>query len=271
MMKKTLLALTCIITLTVNAFAQNTFDKTKLDSLLDLLAAKNRRMVSVAISQNGNVIYQKATGIAAPGVPATADTKYRIGSISKMFTATLVFQLIDEGKLKLNDPLAKWYPNIPGADKITIGLMLKHRSGLFNFTNDSTYLTYYTQPQTERQHIARFEKLPKAFDPDTKSAYSNTNYVLLGFIAQNVTRKTYAQLIEKRIAHKLGLTKTYAGGAINPKKGEAQSFKYRNEWQPETATDMSVPGGAGAIVSTPAELTRFIEGYSTENWLAIAA
>ncbi|GAA4906947.1 serine hydrolase domain-containing protein [Mucilaginibacter defluvii] len=260
MMKKTLLALTCIITLTINAFAQNTFNKAKLDNLLEVLATNNRRMASVAISQNGKVIYQKATGIAATDMPATVETKYRIGSISKMFTATLVFQLIDEGKLQLNDPLSKWYPKIPGADKTTIGLMLKHRSGLFNFTNDSTYLTYYKQTQTEQQQIARFEKLPKAFDPDTKSAYSNTNYVLLGFIAQKVTGKSYAQLIKERITGKLGLDKTYAGGAINTKKGEAQSFKYRNGWQPETATDMSIPGGAGAIVSTPAELTRFIEG-----------
>ncbi|MCD8740297.1 beta-lactamase family protein [Mucilaginibacter roseus] len=259
-MKKTISALTLLILLSANAFAQNTFNKLKLDSLLDVLAANNRRIASVAISQNGKIIYQKATGIAATGAPATVNTKYRVGSISKMFTATLIFQLIDEGKLRLSDPLSKWYPKIPEADKITIGLMLKHRSGLFNFTNDSTYATYFTQPQTEQQQIARFEKLPKAFEPDTKSAYSNTNYVLLGFIAQKVTGKTYAQLIKERIVNKLGLTKTYAGGAINPKKGEAQSFKYRNGWPPETVTDMSVPGGAGAIVSTPADLARFIEG-----------
>lgn len=259
-MKKTVSAFCLLMILTANAFAQNTFNKAKLDSLLDLLAAKNRKMASVAISQNGHIIYQKATGIISAETPATIDTKYRIGSISKMFTATLIFQLIDEGKLQLNDPLAKWYSKIPGADKITIGLMLSHRSGLFNFTADSAYLTYYTKPQTEQQQIARFEKQPEAFTPDTKSAYSNTNYVLLGYIAQKITGKTYAQLIKERISSKLGLAKTYAGGAINPKKGEAQSFKYTNTWQQETATDMSIPGGAGAVVSTPADLSRFIEG-----------
>ncbi|MCC8409882.1 beta-lactamase family protein [Mucilaginibacter sp. UR6-1] len=258
-MKKPILIITFFL-ITTAAFAQNSINKPRLDSLLDVLAANNRKMVNMAISQNGKIIYQKSTGIASSGVKATANTKYRVGSISKMFTATIIFQLIDAGKLKLSDPLSKWYPQLPNAEKITIGLMLKHRSGLFNFTADSTYLTYYTQPQTEQQQIARFAKLQPAFAPDTKSAYSNTNYVLLAYIAQKITGKPYALLIKERITGRLKLNDTYAGGAIDPKKHEAQSYKYINGWQQETATDMSVPGGAGAIVSTPADLARFIEG-----------
>jgi len=260
-MKKTLILLYLFITFGCNVPAQN-IDQPKLDSLLNLLARNNKAMGSLALNVNGQVIYQKATGFIAlhNGVKTNADvkTKYRIGSISKMFTAVLVLQLIEEGKLNLTTPLTKYYPQLPNAGKITIDMMLRHRSGLHNFTNDSVYMTYKHKHVTEQIIIDIFAKQPADFEPDAKAQYSNTNFVLLGFIAENITGKTYADLIKTRIVNKIGLPDTYYGKQADLKKDEAISFSYTDAWKPEPETDMSVPGGAGAMVSTPTDLTKFI-------------
>lgn len=260
-MKKILALLYLFVTVSCNVPAQN-IDKPRLDSLLNVLAENNRAMGSLALNVNGQVIYQKATGFIAlnNGVSTHADvkTKYRIGSISKMFTAVLVLQLIEEGKLSLSTPLGKYYPQLPNAGKITIDMMLRHRSGLHNFTNDSLYTTYKYKPVTQQILTDIFAKQPADFEPDAKAEYSNTNFVLLGFIAEKITGKTYPDLIKTRIVNKIGLPDTYYGKKTDVKKDEAVSFSYADAWKPEPETDMSVPGGAGAMVSTPADLTKFI-------------
>lgn len=262
-MKKTLALLSLLIAFTCNVPAQ-TINKPRLDSLLNLLADNNQAMGSLALTVNDQVIYQKATGFIAlnNGVKTNADvkTKYRIGSISKMFTSVLVLQLIEEGKLSLATPLAKYYPQLPNAGKITIDMMLRHRSGLHNFTNDSLYTTYKYKPVTQQTLAGIFAKQRADFEPDAKAEYSNTNFVLLGFIAEKITGKPYADLIKSRIVDKLGLPDTYYGRKADAKKNEAISFSYADAWKPEPETNMSVPAGAGAMVSTPRDLTKFIAG-----------
>ncbi len=260
-MKKILTLLSLFIAFAFSVSAQ-TINIPKLDSLMNILAENNRSMGSLALNVNGQVIYQKATGFIAlkSGVKINADvkTKYRIGSISKMFTGVLVLQLIEEGKLGLNTTLSKYYPQLPNAAKITIDMMLRHRSGLHNFTNDSVYMTYKYKPAMKQTLVDIFAKQQADFEPDAKAEYSNTNFALLGFIAEKVTGKTYADLIKTRIVNKLGLPDTYYGKKADVKKDEALSFSYVGGWKPEPETDMSVPAGAGAMVSTPTDLTKFI-------------
>jgi len=141
--------------------AQN-FDNAKMDQLFDALAQKEKAMGSLTLSKNGNVIYSRAIGyssITATGMkPSTVLTKYRIGSITKMFTTTMIFQLVEEGKLKLTTTLDTYFPKLPNANKITIGNLLNHRSGLHNFTNDAEYITYMAQPKSQDEMIAIFAK-----------------------------------------------------------------------------------------------------------------
>ena len=133
-------------------YAQN-FDKPKLDRLFDMLAQKEKAMGSLTLSKNGKVIYSRAIGYSSitdtGKKPSTTLTEYRIGSISKMFTATMIFQLVEEGKLKLTTTLDAYFPKLPNANKITIGNLLNHRSGLHNFTDDAEYATLMTQPKTQ--------------------------------------------------------------------------------------------------------------------------
>jgi len=238
-------------------------DTAKLNSFFNALSAHNKNMGSLTISSNGKVVYQKTIGYSQVNDsikrPTTVKTKYRIGSISKMFTAVMVFQLIEEGKLNLATPLSTYYPQLPNAAKITISEMLDHRSGLYNFTSDTLYSSYETKPQSEAAMLSVMEKEKPAFEPDAKAEYSNTNFVLLGYIIEKITGKPYPEALKERITSKIGLTDTYYGGKINPANNEAYSYSYQGEWKQEPETDMSIPGGAGALVSTPTDLVKFIE------------
>ncbi|WP_183562210.1 serine hydrolase domain-containing protein [Mucilaginibacter sp. SP1R1] len=240
-----------------------TFDNAKLDSFFVALNTHDQNMGSIAISANGVLVYQNAIGYSQVNkdlkTPATIETKYRIGSISKMFTATMIFQLINEGKLSFETPLGSYFPQLPNAGKITIGEMLNHRSGLHNFTNDSLYTTYMAVPKSEAEMIAIFARQKPDFEPDAKAEYSNTNFVLLGYIIEKLTGKTYAEELKKRVTSKIGLADTYYGTKANPAKNEAYSYNYTGQWTQMPETDMSIPGGAGAIVSTPADLVKFID------------
>jgi len=242
--------------------AQN-FDKAKMDQLFDVLAQKEKAMGSLTLSKNGNVIYSRAIGYSsitdAGKQPSTTVTKYRIGSITKMFTTTMIFQLVEEGKLKLITTLDTYFPKLPNANKITIGNLLNHRSGLHNFTNDAEYSGYMTQPKTQDEMLAIFAKSKLDFQPNEKAEYSNTNFVILGFIIEKITKQSYSINLKQRITSKTGLSNTYYGGKTNANNNECFSYQFAGYWKQMPETDMSIPGGAGAIVSNPTDLTKFIE------------
>lgn len=248
------------------------FNKEKLDSLLDVYEQKNKLMATVAIGDNGTVIYKRAIGYkwyeGAQKVKSDPLTKFRIGSITKTFTAVMILQLIEEKKLKLSTPLAKYFPKFPKAKNITIEHLIKHRSGIHNFTDDPEYLTYMLHPKTQAELMDIFMKLPSDFEPGTMHVYSNTNYVLLGMILEKITKTSYSEALGKRITDKLGLGNTYCGSSTDLNKNEARSYFYNGiDWVFDGETDMSVPLGAGMIVSTAEDLTRFVEGIFTYKLL----
>jgi CubicO group peptidase (beta-lactamase class C family) len=236
------------------------FSKEKEDSLLTLLFEKNKAMGSVAVIDNGNIIYARAIGYreTLPQLPSDVNTKYRIGSISKMFTATLVFQLIEQGKVDLSTTLDKFFPSVPNASKITIANLLSHRSGIHNFTNDPQYMTYMLKPMTRDQLVEIISANKADFEPGEKTEYSNSNFVLLGFIVEDLYKKPYSDILQKQICSKADLNNTYYGSKTDLSKNECYSFQFNNEWIKQPETDMSIPHGAGAIVSTPGDLVKFL-------------
>src|SRR5690606_9537400 len=129
------------------------------------------------------------------------DTKFRIGSITKMFTATMILQLVEEGKLTMETKLGAYFPSVPNAKEITIEQLLNHHSGLYNIT-DEEYLNYYTQPKTQQEILERIAKQTPDFPPGERGAYSNTNYLLLGYILEKLTDKSYAENLHSRITGK---------------------------------------------------------------------
>jgi D-alanyl-D-alanine carboxypeptidase len=176
----------------------------------------------------------------------------------------MIFQLIDEGKLSLDTKLAKYYPKVKNAKKITISMLLSHRSGIHNFTNTPEYNQYMTQAKTKAEMVNLIEDLESDFKPDSAANYSNSGYAMLGFILEDITQDTYTNQLQKRIVKKLNLDKTAYGGPINIKQNQAKSYTHNAEgWLPATVTDMSIPHGAGAIISTPTEVAKFLSSLLT--------
>jgi len=243
------------------------FHRQRLDSLLDLLQKHDRFMGTVAVTHNGTLLYNRAIGFddLEADIVSSTQTKYRIGSISKMFTACLVLKAMEQGKLNLSDPLKNWFPAVPNSGEITIRNLLNHHSGIFNFTNDSGYVNWCYRPRTRAEIVDFITRQKPDFKPGRKAEYSNSNFVLLSFILEDVYGKPYQTLLEERITRPLGLQQTYYGRAINPGAHEARSYRYDEKWVAEKETDMSVPSGAGAVVSTPADLNRFIESLFAGN------
>lgn len=239
-------------------------DVKKLDSLFAVLQSRQLATGSVAIAINGKPVYQQAIGFttldsnkkAAPDI----NTKYRIGSVSKMFTAVMIFQLIEEGKLSLDQSLAAFYPQLPNAGKITIKDMLYHRSGLHNYTVDTNFPNWMDKPKTQDELLKIIADKGTDFSPGAKADYCNSNYLLLSYIIEKVSNASYAKVLKKKIISKLGLTNTYYGTPIDNSNNESSSYKYSNgAWTTEKETNVNIHSGAGAIVSTPGDLTVFIQ------------
>ena len=247
-----------LVFLTQIGVAQD-FNKVKLDSYFNALQKNDKFMGSVAVSQNGNLIYTRAIGFSdiEEGIKASEITKYRIGSISKTFTAVLAFKAVEEGKMDLDESIYRYFPTIKNADKITIAQLLSHRSGIHNFTSEEDYLTWNTEPKTEKEMVDVIAKGGSDFEPATKAEYSNSNYVLLTYILEKSFKKPFSDILREYITQPLDLKNTYLGGKIDAKDNESQSYKWIGNWKLESETDMSVPLGAGAIVSTPSDLVKF--------------
>ena len=246
------------------AVSAQTLDKAKLDQFFDRLAEKNQAMGSLTVARDGHILYTRAIGYSqingSERKPATTATRYRVGSITKMFTAALVFQFVEEGKLKLSDTLDKFFPQIPNAGKITIAHILTHRSGIHDFIREPDFRAWSLSARTKDETLAFIARGKPDFEPGEKRSYSNAGYVLLGFVVEKLAGKPYQDALKKRITGKLGLKDTYAGtGKTDVSKKESFSYSYAGDWKQHEEMDLSIPGGAAAIISTPSDLVKFIQ------------
>ena len=238
----------------------DSFDKEKMDLLFSTLEEKDLGMGSISIFQDGEEVYQASFGLAdiSNSMDNSRETRFRIGSISKTFTAAMIMQLVDEESLSLSTTLDGFFPELPNSGSITIEHMLRHRSGLFNFTSSQDYVTWMTEPKTQEELIEIFVSNGTVFEPDQRAEYSNTNYVLLSFIIESVEGKNFSDVLIDRIISPLNLIRTNYGDNINTANNEALSYYFQNDqWMLAPETDMSIPQGAGAIVSTPSDINTF--------------
>ncbi|MCM4161477.1 beta-lactamase family protein [Antarcticibacterium flavum] len=254
--------------------AQTQEQNKKLDSLFDRIDAKDLAMGSISIFSNGKEAYTRSIGYLdlANQTPANSNTAYRIGSVTKTFTAVVIMQLIEEGKLEAGTRLSAYFPQVPNSDKITVEHLLRHQSGLFNITDDEDFRQWMLSPQSREAMLKRMLKNGTLFMPAEKTEYSNTNYLLLSYIAEGIEVKRYAEIVKQRIIDKLALKNTFYGGKIVPEKNQARSYAHtENGWELTPETDMSVPIGAGAMVSTPADLNKFYWNLFEGNLLSRAS
>lgn len=244
------------------ALAQSDPRFRKIDSLMTHFTKNNKFMGALTIREKDKVVFEKAYGYAdvAANLKANVNTKYKIGSITKMFTSAVIFQLIEEKKLTLDTKLSKFYPQIKNADKVTIGNLLQHRSGIHNYTNDDDFQTLLKKHQSKEDMLAKLSAMPADFEPNERAEYSNSNYLLLGYIIEDITKKPYKDAVAERVIKKAGLKDTYYYSTIDPKKNEAYSYKFNGaKWVQQDEWDESVAGAAGALQSTTTDLTQFIK------------
>jgi CubicO group peptidase (beta-lactamase class C family) len=260
-MKRTkgLLLLIASILLTQITYAQDR-DWDKLRTYFNTLEENDKFMGSVAIWNEGELAFTHAVGYAdvENEVPLTTESRFRVGSISKTFTATLIFMAVEEGKLSLDQTVDSFFPDLQKADSITIAMLVGHRSGIHNITNDPEYFDYNTQPQTRERMLEIVVEAGSDFSPGSKAQYSNSNYLLLTFILEDTYGRPFDVLLEEKITKPIGLDETYIGSAIDMSQNECYSYSYDGNWNKEEETNMSIPLGAGAVVSTPTELVEFI-------------
>lgn len=257
-MKKSFI--TSILLLITSICLAQKLDTQKLDSLFDLLESNDKFMGSLAVSQNGKVIYQNTIGYVnlKDSIKANSTTKYRIGSISKMFTASLILKAVEEGKLSLSTTLHQFYPGIVNAEEIAIKNLLNHSSGIHDFTRNGDYLNWHQTQQSKENMLQRISGFESDFKPSSQNEYSNSNYILLTYILEDIYEIPFSNLLENKIIQPLHLKNTAYGQKISPKLNEALSYSFLGKWSKETETDMSIPQGAGAIISTPEDLNIFI-------------
>lgn len=235
----------------------------QLNQYFETLADNSRFIGTAAVYHDTQPLYQitiQPDNKAKHGWSLTSnqDLKYKIGSISKTYTSTIIFQLIEEGKLTLDTKLSKFYPKVKNADKITIKHLLNHQSGIFNYTNEPGFIDYVYLPKDKDFLLGKIESFDSVFEPGEKAEYSNSGYLLLGFIAEDIENKPYAEIVKDRISKPYTLNDTYYGSDIKERNGEVHSYEYKGRWGKMAQWNMNIPGAAGALVSNADDLNQFI-------------
>lgn len=226
------------------------------------VAAGESPGLQVAVYKDGKPLLVKGygSGNLELNMPVANDSVFRIGSVTKQFTAAALVKLDEEGKLSLDDLLSKYYPDYPRAGDITLKQMLHHTSGLHNYTDDESFLAQAALTKTPDQWVATFAKMPKLqdFEPGTDWNYSNTAYFLLGAVVEKVEGKPLAKVLEARFFQPLGLRHTALDDERDVVPGRVAGYdgepgKFRNA----APISMTIPGGAGAMRSTAGDLARW--------------
>ena len=181
-------------------------ERAQIDRLVvKTLADTGVPSVSIAIVRDGRVVLTKAWGKANEGLPATPTLPYQIASNSKQFTAMALLLLQDEGKLSLDDHVAKFLPGITGGDRITIRQLLSHTSGLQDFWPQDYLFADMTQPTAPQGIVDKWARKPLDYEPGSRYQYSNTGYVVAGMIAEKVSGEPLLQFLDRRIFTPLGM------------------------------------------------------------------
>jgi CubicO group peptidase (beta-lactamase class C family) len=260
-------ALALITGSTMNSGAQASNEdatQTRLEQIANSYTPNNAFMGTVLVVNGDHVLLDHGYGMASlewqvPNVPAA---KFRLGSLTKQFTATLVLLLQQDGKLNINEPVSKYLPDSPPAwAKITLANLLGHTSGIPNFTNFKEFPTWCMSAHTPEEEIAFFRDKPLDFEPGSKFDYSNSNFILLGVVIEKVSGKKFGDLLHDRIFEPLGMKDSGLDRdeLVLPKRAEG----YRpgaHGIEVARSESMTIPWSAGAIYSTTGDLLKWEHG-----------
>lgn len=254
---------------TGSSMAQQSDVQEKVDDYIDAHVKMNQFSGSILIARNGHVLMSKGYGYAnyAFDIENTPQTKFRMGSLTKGFTAVAIMQLVEEDKLKLDDKLIKFIADYPRGDEITIKHLLTMTSGIPNHTEFKDFekerrVFDYNTSQT----IKTFKNKPLEFTPGERFNYSNSNYILLGFIIEQASNMKYAEYIEQNIFIPLKMENSGFEQPEDVINNMAQGYCFRsNQIENAKFRDMSNAHASGALYSTIEDLYKWDRALYTEK------
>ena len=249
----------------------------KLEQILDAVGSESverDRVVglSIGVSLNGKILCEKGYGLANVelDVPASDNTVYRIGSISKQFCAAAIMKLQEHGKLEVTDGLHKYLPDYPEhAKEVTLQHLLGHTSGIVSFTSLPTHRATVAHPVFQKDVLARFQDLPLEFSPGSKYKYCNSGYFLLGVVVEKASSRDYDKFVEENLWKPAGLIQTAQDrhALIIPHRASGHS-RWGGLLKNAQYINMRQTVGAGDLVSTVGDLLRWQHALSSGKILS---
>lgn len=246
-------------------------NRVKIEAVVDKYIAKTNSPAALlgVWTPDGEMVVVKGKSDVKAGTDAKATDRFRIASITKTFTATLLLMLVDENRLSLDDKLAKFYPGVKNAENITIRQLLDHTSGIRSYTELEAF-DKFVKPEplkkwTNDELLKMVEGASPYFEPGTGFKYSNSNYLLAGLIIEKLSGGSYSDELKRKICGPLGLKDTYY--AVGPEV-EGPHFHGYEDTVDVSLFDPSGPGFAGAIVSTLADLKIWAQAFSEGRLLS---
>ena len=248
--------------------------QSKVDALFEGNIGKDTPGAAVLTARDGKILLEKGYGLAQIDgqVPITCDTRFRIGSITKQFTAAAILKLQEQGRLSTSDPISMYIQDWPKGREVTLRHLLNHSSGIHNYTSKPGFQTNVAVATTLDALIESFKYDPYDFNPGDKFHYSNSGYVLLGHIIEKVTGETYASYLRRTLFEPLGMTNTgvyLSGAAIT---NEALGYSYeKGAVRRSLDWEMSNVAAAGNLYSTAKDLFRWNEALFNGKVLSAAS
>lgn len=232
-----------------------------MDQVTQSYASTKTFMGSVLVARGGEILLSKGYGFANLewNIPNSPQTRFRLGSVTKQFTAACILLLEERGKLKTDDPIKKYMPDAPAAwDKITFFHLLTHTSGIPSFTDFADYAALEPFPTMAEKLVSRFREKPLDFEPGEKWNYSNSGYVLLGYLIEKISGQPYATFVQENIFTPLGMKDSGydSNSEIIPRR--AAGYAPGSSGTKNAGfIHMSIPFSAGALYSTTEDLLRW--------------
>lgn len=254
--------------LTLSAFAQTAEEK--LLQLMEAYFKTNKLNGSVLVIQNDKILLDKGFGLRniQEHLPNDSNTIFQVGSVTKQFTATVILKLAEMKRLNTSDKLSKYFPDYPKGDSITIENLLNHTSGIFNYTDDRIFMqTSSMKPVTHKMMLASFMNRPLKFSPGSNWDYSNSNYILLGYIIEKVTKKPYEKVVQEMIFKPLKMNSS--GFNFNKLKSVNKAKGYliysKEDAKEALEFDPTVSYAAGGMYSTAEDLYKWQKGMMSNR------
>jgi CubicO group peptidase (beta-lactamase class C family) len=232
---------------------------------------------AVLVAEGGNIIFAKGFGYAdmEKKIPNGPATKFRLASVSKQFTAALIMQLVETGKIKLEGKLSDYLPYYRKdiGEKITIHQILSHTSGLANYTDNRKFMEEEAKNKVvPKDFVLKYCSEDLIFEPGTKWEYSNSGYFILGAVIEEVTGKTYETVLQENIFTPLGMKNSGLENSSREYENKASGYSYAfGEFKPARFLEMSIPFSAGSIYSTVEDMFIWDRALYTEKVLTNAS